>query len=98
MSKKNKRYPKEFKLEAIKLVTEQGLTQSEAAKNLGISQGVLGTWVRKFQANGFEAFPGSGKSMPEEQRIRDLEKKLKRVSMERDILKKAIGFFTENQN
>ena len=92
----SKNYTKEFKLEAVKLVTEQGLRPIDAAKNLGVAPSTISTWVKKSQTNGDDAFPGSGRLMPSDQKVRDLEKQLKRVTMERDILKKAIGYFTEN--
>jgi transposase len=91
----SKNYTKEFKLEAVKLVTEQGLRPIDAAKNLGVAPSTISTWVKKYQNNGGDAFPGSGRLMPSDQKVRDLEKQLKRVTMERDILKKAIGYFTE---
>jgi len=92
-----KTYTKEFKLEAVKLVLEQGLSPKEASSNLGLAQSTLNSWLKKVKANGGDAFPGSGKLIPSEQKVRDLEKQLKRVTMERDILKKAIGYFTDNQ-
>jgi transposase-like protein len=45
MTKTNQRYPPEFKAEAVKLVTEQGLSQEEAAKRLGIPKGTMGNWI-----------------------------------------------------
>jgi transposase len=95
MAKKS--YTKEFKLEAVKLVSEQGLSSKEASSNLGLSLSTLNSWIKKFKEDGGGAFPGSGKLVPSDQKVRDLEKKLKQVTMERDILKKAIGYFTDNQ-
>lgn len=93
MSRKS--YTKEFKLEAVKLILEQGRSQAEAARNLGVSQAVLGRWVRQFQENGNGSFPGRGNLVPLDEENRRLQRELKRVTMERDILKKAIGYFTE---
>ena len=95
MSRTYKQYPKEFKLEAVKLVVEQGLTQTQAASNLGISQSLMGRWVRQVRSNGQESFPGNGKLLPADEKIRALEKDLRRVTQERDILKKAIAYFAE---
>jgi transposase len=90
-----KRYAKEFKVEAARLVIEQGLTQAKAAANLGVSTAIIGRWVRQFKEGGLESFPGSGKLPPSEEKVKNLEKELKRVTLERDILKKAIAYFAE---
>jgi transposase len=95
VSRSYKKYAKEFKLEAVKLVTEQGLSQVQAAKNLGLDQSLIGRWVRSFKASGQESFPGSGKLLPQDEKVKSLEKELRRVTQERDILKKAIAYFAE---
>ena len=95
MSRMYKQYSKEFKLEAVKLVTEGGLNQSKAASNLGVGQSVLGRWVKQFRSNVQESFPGNGKLLPQDEKVKSLEKELKRVTQERDILKKAIAYFAE---
>ena len=48
---KRKQYTKEFKLDAVKLVTEQGYTRAEAARNLGLNTNMLGRWVQELQAD-----------------------------------------------
>lgn len=48
-----KRYTKEFKQEACRLIVEQGQKQSETAKNLGVSESILGRWVRQYRENGW---------------------------------------------
>jgi len=53
-----KKYTREFKQDALRLVTEQGYNQSEAARNLGIDRGMLGRWVKEFQEDQSEAFLG----------------------------------------
>jgi transposase len=95
VSRQYKQYPKEFKLEAVKLVQEQGLSQTQAATNLGITQSLLGRWVRQYRSNGQESFPGNGKLLPQDEKVKLLEKELRRVTQERDILKKAIAYFAE---
>lgn len=92
---KRRSYTKEFKEEAAKMVVDQGMKNSEVAKDLGVNPNVLSRWVLQYQANGGDAFPGKGRLAPEQQRIRDLEKQLKRVTQEREILKKAIAYFAE---
>lgn len=95
MSRQYKKYAKEFKLEAVKLVLEQGLSQSQASSNLGISQSLMGRWVRQFKSAGQESFPGNGRLLPQDEKVKLLEKELRRVTQERDILKKAIAYFAE---
>jgi transposase len=93
--KKRKTYSKQFKIDAVKLVTEQGYNLSEAARNLGIHPGVLGRWKQQNEAEGTEAFPGKGNMVPEKEELYRLRKENKRLRMEREILKKATAFFAK---
>jgi transposase len=88
-----KKYPKEFKLDAVSLVTEQNYSRAEAAKSLGINANMLGRWVKEQESDDGLAFRGNGKLTPEQERIRTLESEVKRLRMEKDILKKATVFF-----
>ncbi len=90
-----KKYSKEFKLDAISLVIEQGYSRAEAAKNLGINPNVLGRWIKENEADEGQAFRGNGKLTPENERIRQLEAQVKRLEMEKEILKKATVFFAK---
>ncbi len=91
-------YSKEFKEEAVKLVFEQGLSISQARRELGVSESAMRKWVIARQTKKSGAFPGSGNLSPEDQKVRDLEKRVRLLEMERDILKKATAFFAkENQ-
>jgi transposase len=93
--KERKKYSKEFKLDAVSLVLEQGYTRAEASKNLGINPNILGRWVQEFQADEGQAFRGNGKLTPELEEIRKLKSQVKRLEMEREILKKATVFFAK---
>jgi transposase len=93
---KKRTFTKEFKEEAVRLVLSERLGIREAAADLGISQSGLRKWVDASRTKGAGAFPGSGNLNPEEQKIRDLEKKLRLAEMERDILKKATAFFAKD--
>ena len=84
-----KKYPKEFKLDAISLVLEQGYTRIEAARSLGINANMLGRWISEQQADDGQAFRGNGKLTPEQEEIRRLKTQVKQLQMEKDILKKA---------
>ena len=88
-----KRYSKEFKLDAISLVLDQEYSRAEAAKSLGIDSRMLGRWVKEHQTDDGQAFRGNGKLTAEQEQIRKLKAQVKRLEMERDILKKATAFF-----
>ena len=90
--KKRKKYTREFREEAVKLITEQGYNISEAARNLGINASMLGKWKREQET---ESNPGNDVSLQAE--VRRLRKENKRLKMEREILKKAATFFAKEQ-
>jgi len=90
-----KKYPKEFKLDAVSLVTEQGYSRSEAAQSLGINATMLGRWVKEGQTDDDQAFRGNGKLTPEQEENRQLKAHVKRLQMEKEILKKATVFFAK---
>lgn len=89
-----KEYTKEFKTGAAQMVV-QGMKAAKVAKDLGVAASSVSTWVRDYKKHGIGAFPGKGFLAPEDQKIKDLEKRLKRAEMERDLLKKTIAFFAE---
>lgn len=82
-----KKYTREFKQDAVRLVSEQGYNQSEAARNLGINRGMLGRWVKELEEDESEAFRGNGKQTSEQALLRQLREENRRLKMERDILK-----------
>jgi transposase len=86
----------EFKTEAARLVVDQGMRRARVAKDLGVSQHLIGKWVQDYQKSGSNAFPGKGKAGPQDQRIRELEQENRQLRMERDILKKATAFFANH--
>lgn len=87
----NKRYTDEFKIEAVKQVTERGHSQREVAARLGVTSASLNTWVKKYGKGPEHA------SMVNDQQdeIKRLKAELKRVTEERDILKKATAYFAK---
>ena len=87
-------FSKEFKKEAVKLVTEGGQRATSVARNLDIHPNVLGRWVRQFKENGVNAFPGKGKFPQQEDEMRRLKRELASVKEERDILKKVVAIFS----
>ncbi len=93
MAKKRKHYSKQFKIDAVKLVTEQGYKVSEAARNLGLHHSSLRRWKKQLETDGNQAFPGKGHMTSEKEELYRLRKENKRLQMEREILKKATAFF-----
>jgi len=90
----NKKYDKEFKLEAIRLAMEPGNSASKIERDLGIGQGVISRWKRQFKYDGEQAFPGKGHLKPDDEFVRKLKRDNERLRRERDILKKAVAIFS----
>ena len=88
---KKKRFDRDFKISAVKMVTQEGHTAAEVARSLGIHANQLYNWKRKYSDDGEKAFPGKGHLTE----ISALRKQLREVEMERDILKKAVGIFSK---
>jgi transposase len=97
MTKSNgtKRYDREFKLGAVKLVLDEGKSYADVAAALGASEPSVRQWVAAFKRDKGGAFPGSGKLSPQDEEIRRLKEELRVARMERDILKKTIAYFAE---
>ena len=89
-----KRYDLEFKLEAVRMASESGVTNREVERRLGIGQGVLSRWKRELKDDDAQAFPGKGHLKPENEEVRLLKRENERLRRERDILKKAVAIFS----
>ena len=98
MTKSRRKYTREFKLEAVKLVVDQDRTVSDVAESLGIDRSLLQRWKSQLKAEGLLAFPGNGKVNPHEEELRELRRELNKVRQERDILKKATAYFAREGN
>jgi len=85
----------EFKREAVRLVTERGVTVAQAARDLDLHPNVLRKWVKDAKGNGSSAFPGRGRQRPDDAELSRLRRELEKTKAERDILKKAIAFFAK---
>ena len=92
-----RKYDREFKLEAIRLATEEGAEIAEIERRLGLSQGMISRWKRQLQNAGEDAFPGKGHLSAREEKIRQLERENERLRREREILKKALAIFSEKR-
>ena len=90
-----KKYTKEFKLEAVRLAKQPGVTARQIADDLGISESLLHRWKKALSVDGDQAFPGNGRLKADDEEIRKLKLENKRLREERDILKKAALFFAE---
>jgi len=91
MEKKRRVYSREFKQEAVRLVGEGTHSVAAVARDLGVDANTLHKWKREQQAHGAQAFPGTGKSHDEE--LAQLRREVALLRQERDILKKAVGYF-----
>jgi len=91
-------FTREFKIEAVRLVSEQGLTIVQAARDLDIHENVLRKWVRKYREDPAHAFPGAGQMKPEQAEIAQLKKEIRKLKAERDILKKAAAYFAKDSS
>ncbi len=92
---KRKTYTADFKREAVRLAEQPGSSVLKIAKDLGVSSHSLYAWQKTAKVQGSLAFPGHGKVAlsAEQEENRRLKKELELVKQERDILKKAVGFF-----
>lgn len=88
--KKRRKYSREFKEEAVGLVTKQGYGVSEAARNLGISANMLGRWKREMKKQA-----AGGDTLVLEAELKKLRRENEQLRMEREILKKAAAFFAK---
>ena len=94
MAKPRRMFTRELKLAAVKMVTEQGYSYAEAARKLDLRDNLIRRWKKQFASEGEQAFRGHGVPMAEDELTR-LRAENKRLTMERDILKKATAFFAK---
>ena len=91
-----KQYTNAFKHGAVRLVTAQGLSLAQAARDLGIDDNLLGRWKKEFEAQGAKAFAGQGHPHDAElARLRREVEVLRQLRQEREVLKKAITIFSQ---
>ena len=95
MAKTRRTFTPEFKAQAVKLVTEQGRSLAEVARDLDLGESMLRSWKQALAATGAQAFPGHGKLPPFEDELRRLRAENQRLRAERDILKKATALFAQ---
>ncbi len=88
-----RKFNREFKLEAVRLVKVRGVSIAQASRDLDVHENVLRKWVKEFSSDPQQAFPGHGQMKPEQQEIDRLRKEVAKLKAERDILKKAAAYF-----
>ena len=92
---KRRIFGREFKIEAVKLIRERGVSVAQAARDLDVHENVLRKWVKEFTADPGQAFPGLGQMKPEQLEIERLRREVIKLKAERDILKKAAAYFAK---
>ena len=94
--KKRKSYGRQFKIDAVNLVVNGNRSVSSVARDLGIEVNLLHRWKRELTEGGLQSFPGKGRLSPQEEELRQLRRELEQVKEDREILKKALAFFSKN--
>ena len=90
-------FSREFKLEAVRLVRERGVSVAQASRDLDLHPNMLRNWVRELAADPSHVFPGQGRMKPEQAEIERLRREVQKLKAERDILKKAAAYFAKDQ-
>ncbi len=97
MGTTRRKFSREFKLEAVRMVTEGGHSLAQVARDLDIRPDMLRRWRKQVQEDPEQAFPGVGQRKAREEEMWQLRRKLDRVTAERDILKKALGIVSDRR-
>ena len=90
-----KQYTKEFKEEAVRLITQGGVSLFQASRDLDINPNILRRWKQELERHGAKAFPGQG--TPVEQELVPLQRENEVLRQEREVLKKAITIFSQHK-
>jgi transposase-like protein len=90
-----RKFTREFKLEAVRLIKDRGVSYRQASQDLGVHQSQLRSWVKAVADDPRHAFPGQGQLKPEQLEIAQLKREVIRLKAERDILKKAAAYFAK---
>jgi transposase len=90
-----RKFTREFKLEAVRLIKERGVSYARASEDLEVHPTQLREWVKKFLEDPQQALPGHGQQKPEQQEITQLKREVAKLKAERDILKKAAAYFAK---
>ena len=94
---RRRKYDRQFKIETVRLVTEEGRKAAEVARDLGIHVNLIYLWKKQLAEEPKEAFPGHGNLKLSDAELRRLQRELADVKEERDILKKALAIFSKKR-
>ncbi len=86
-------FSREFKVEAVRLVRDRGVSVAQASRDIDVHENVLRKRVKEFGCDPKQAFPGHGQQKPEQLEIERLRREVTKLKAERDILKKAAAYF-----
>src|ERR1700716_844794 len=86
-----RKFTREFKLEAVRLIKDRGVSYTQASQDLGVHTSQLRDWVKKLAGDPQHAFPGQGQMTPEQLEISRLKREVTKLKAERDILKNHLG-------
>ena len=90
-----RKFTREFKLEAVRLIRDRGVSYAQASQDLSVHELQLRNWVKKSAEDPQHAFPGQGQMKPEQLEIARLKREVIKLKAERDILKKAAAYFAK---
>ena len=91
-----RQFTREFKIEAVRLVRDRGVSIAQASRDLDVHENVLRKWAKDFASDPAQAFPGHGTMKPEQAEIERLRREVQKLKAERDILKKAAAYFAKD--
>lgn len=91
-----RQFTREFKIEAVRLVRDRGVSVAQAARDLDVHENVIRKWVSAFAAGAADAFPGHGMMKPADAEIERLRREVQKLKAGRDILKKAAAYFAKD--
>lgn len=91
-----RKFGREFKIEAVRLIKDRGVSVARASRDLGVHENVLRKWARNSAADPEQAFPGQGQVRPEQLEIDKLRREVAKLNAERDILKKTAAYFAKD--
>ena len=91
-----RQFTREFKIEAVRLVRDRGVSVAQGSRDLGVHENVIRKWMKEFDADPGQAFPGHGQMKPEQAENERLKREIQKLKAERDILKKAAAYFAKD--
>lgn len=92
---RRRKFSREFKIEAVRMVTQEGHSVAQVARDLDVRPDMIRRWRKKLEQEDGDAFPGAGRLKPSGAELQRLRRDLKRIRQERDILKKALAIFSD---